>query len=121
MSRLACQSRERYSYRMTEFKPLAYATSVVVFLLVVAFVAVMQWNPVLQSKVVMLSRNLAWAMQWNLGKLTGTLAWVSEKTLWAVYCLAELWCPPVARPLFRGIQRIWRYQVLRSYIGAHAA
>lgn len=118
---VARRCHTRYSSRMTEFKPLGYVASLVVFAVIVAFVAAIQWNPVLWAKVAMTPWVLAWMGQWTLGKMTGFSVWVSEKTIWCVYCLAELWCPPVATFLWGWMARVWRYQVLRVYIGSHAA
>lgn len=105
---------------MTEFRPLGYAASVVVLFVIVAYAAAVQWSPRFRAVTVKMLWTLAWMGQWTLGKAAGVSVWVSEKTLWAVYCLAELWCPPVAVFLFRGIQRAWRYRGLRTYIGSHA-
>ena len=81
----------RYSNRMTEFKPLGYAASLVVFLLVVAFAAAMQWNPVLRAKALGAGWLLGMAGLWTLGKMLGAGAWIGSQLLWLPHILVLLW------------------------------
>lgn len=120
MSVVARWCHTRYYLRMTELKPVAYAASVAVFLVIVAYAAAVQWSPVFRAKTVQAGWTLIWAAQWQLGKMVGVATWILEKTAWGAYCLAELWFPPVATILFGWIQGLWKYQGLRAYVGVHA-
>lgn len=99
---------------MTEFKPLAYTASVVVFLLVVAFAAAMQWNPVLRAKALGAGWSLAWTGVRAIGLMVGVVAWMGSVLAWALYALAELWAPRTAC-----VPWAWR-QSLRIYCARRA-
>ena len=100
---------------MTEFKPLAYTASVVVFLLVVAFAAAMQWNPVLRAKALGAGWLLGMAGLWTLGKMLGVGAWAGSKLAWTLYVLTEMWSKRVAGVPWGWWQSLTLYYTRRAF------
>lgn len=96
MSVVARWCQTRYSSLMTEFKPLAYVASVAVLVLVVAFAAAMQWNPVLRAKSLQAGWLMGMAGLRTLGVFIGAAAWIGSYFAWMLYLLTEMWSKRVA-------------------------
>lgn len=84
-----CQTR--YSCRMTEFRPLGYAASVVVLFVIVAYAAAVQWSPVFRAKTMQAGWLTGMAGLRTLGVLIGMAAWIASQLMWIPHILVLLW------------------------------
>ena len=100
---------------MTEFEPLAYAASVVALLLIVGYVAAMQWNPLLRAR----TREAGWltgmAALRGVGFLLGALAWTASQLMWLPYLLVLLWSKRAEKALRSRRHWLAQYSKRRAF------
>lgn len=106
---------------MTELKPLGYAASLAIMLMVVAYAAVWQWVPEFPRHA-----RLLWAapwqiLVWTVGKLIGGLSAMALLAMIPAWAIVDLWVP-WGKPFVAAIMgRMARYVSLRVHRARHAS
>lgn len=119
MSHLANRCHARYSYRMTELKPLEYAASLVVFLVIVAIAAT--WHLGHGFRQAAEDQGLH-VMRYVAGKTLGILAALAIPAAWSIHAMVELWSPyHLARKPKSWLEAVKLYPRRQFHIAQHAA
>lgn len=106
--------------RMTEFSPLRYVASLMVFSLVVAYTVALQASAVVRQQSRLLIGVPLHAFYWIAGKLAVLCAMVLIPVYWGLYAMTELWGPAFIYRFFRrGYLRADKYRKDRTYCGGH--
>lgn len=122
---VARRCHTRYSSRMTEFKPLGYAASVVVFLLIVAYAAAMQWSPGFRRVTTKALKRGAWYIVgvplYLFGMLMRAGAAGAIPFAWMVYAIGDLWFRPLGIIAWGWVDSLLTYSGAGAYRPRHAA
>lgn len=81
--------------------PLQYMASLVLFGVIVTYVALRQWG-ILTKETFQANERMLWAWPLHIaykiaGKTLGLLAWLASGPVWIVYALGDLWFRPLGR------------------------